>query len=394
MRKWWAVSGATLLALAAAGGIWYTRSRPVHEPPAPDLAGIDPEVVAFVKKERQQVVEHPGRAHGWGRLAMVYMANGFAPEADICLREAERLDPHDPRWPYLRATTLLRTQPDEGIELLKRAVERSGVKPLTPRLVLAEALLARGRLDEAETQLHRALQIEPKNHRALVGLARLALLREQWQTVLDQTAPCLDDPSARKEVRAMRARAWRELGQAKRASEERDQAAALPQDAAWPDPSTDDVLRLQRGLLARLGSADLLASAGYRERAIQNLEELARDYPHEVEVWIRLGKLQHELGANERAVKALKQAVQADPKAAEAWFRLGEAQAGDQPRQAAESFDRAINLKPDHTEAHYERGLCLQKLDDRAGAATEFRAALRCNPAFKAAQDALAHLSR
>jgi Tfp pilus assembly protein PilF len=80
------------------------------------------------------------------------------------------------------------------------------------------------------------------------------------------------------------------------------------------------------------------------------------------------------------------------PEAAEAWFRLGCVQAVGHPRAAADSFRRAIRLKPDHALAHFNLGHRLNELGNPAGAAEEFRAALRCRPDYAPAQAALAEL--
>ena len=89
-------------------------------------------------------------------LGQVLLANEFFPEAESCLRRAEELNPREPRWPYLQAAINLWTNP--GAEpKLRRAVELCGDSPPTPRLRLAEWLLSRGRLDEAEAEFRSGL---------------------------------------------------------------------------------------------------------------------------------------------------------------------------------------------------------------------------------------------
>src|SRR5213079_2958398 len=115
------------------------------------------------------------------RLGMVLRAHDFDAEANRCFEEAERLDPREPRWPYLRGQTLVLTDPEAGILCLRRAVQCCGDSPTAPRLRLAEALLEQGRLDEAQSHLEQAARRDP---RARLAWGRLALLREDWRGAL------------------------------------------------------------------------------------------------------------------------------------------------------------------------------------------------------------------
>jgi tetratricopeptide (TPR) repeat protein len=182
------------------------------------------------------------------------------------------------------------------------------------------------------------------------------------------------------------------LGQSEKARAEQRQAAELPADMRWPDPFAEEVLALQRGLRARLTQADSLTRSSRLDEAVDLLEQTEVKYPRSVQVWLRLGEVWRQLGRLDRAEQALEQAAQVDPDAAEAWFRLGCVQALSHARAAADSFRRAIRLKPDHALAHFNLGHCLKELGDPAGAAEEFRAALRCRPDYAPAQAALAEL--
>src|SRR5207302_179069 len=126
---------------------------------------------------------------------------------------------------------------------------------LVPRLRLAEALLEQQRLDEAQAQLDDVIQVDPDNQRARLDLGRLAWVRQQWRTALDQLEACLNNAHARRLAHSLRAEAWLRLEQPERARAEREQAADLLEDEPWPDPFFDEVMNLQRGLRSRLSSA-------------------------------------------------------------------------------------------------------------------------------------------
>jgi cytochrome c-type biogenesis protein CcmH/NrfG len=388
---------AVAVVLVLGLGAWFRLRIPPAAPPAPpapDLAGADPEVKEVIEAARDKVHKQPTSARAWGLLGMVLRAHDFGAEANVCFEQAERLDPADPRWPYLRGLTLVMTDPAAGIPCLERACARPGADEIAPRLRLAEVLLEQGRLDEAQVHLDDVLRREPDNCRARLGLGRLALLRGQWQTALDQTAQCVDDVHAPRLAHALRAEALRHLGQPERARDEQRRADAAPEDQLWPDPFVEETMRLQVGLRAHLRQAAALFKEGRRMEAVQVLDEAARRHPESTAAWLQLGDSWRQMGEMGPAEQAFRMAVQADPESAEAWFDLGCVQARDRPRQAADSFRRAIRLKPDHALAHYNLGHRLKELGDPAGAADEFRAALRCRPDYAPAREALAALEK
>ena len=382
-----------LIAAAGAGvGIWWWSRMPLPEPPEPDLAEVDPEVVEAVAAARQAVRQRPNDGGVWGRLGMVLLAHDFHPEAQRCLAEAERLDPDEVRWPYLRGLSLLLNEPDAGLRCLQSVAERGGEDPPPPRLRLVETLLNQGRLDEAEHYLEQARKAEPDNPRLQLNLGRLALLRGQWQRALEHLEPCTNDVHARRLAHTLRAEAWTHLYEPDKARAEQRQATEAPEDQLWPDPFVEDVLRFQCGLAVRLRQAgDLLAQRRYPQ-AVQLLDETVQRYPQSMVAWLSLGDTWRQLGRPDRAEPAYREAVRLEPEAPDAWFRLGCIQALDRPREAADSFRRAIRLKPDHALAHFNLGHRLKQLGDADGAADEFRAALRCRPDYAPARDALREL--
>src|SRR5262249_58971060 len=87
---------------------------------------------------------------------------------------------------------------EAGILKLQRAVELGDTQPSSPRLRLAEALLARGRLDEAEEHFREVLRHEPNNPRARLGLGRLAVFRDDFAGSLEPLRAARGSPYPRK----------------------------------------------------------------------------------------------------------------------------------------------------------------------------------------------------
>jgi tetratricopeptide (TPR) repeat protein len=359
------------------------------------LAEVDPDVAEAITAACNKVRQQPNNGAVWGRLGMVFFAHDFQSEAVRCFAQAERLDPADGRWPYLRGLSLILTNPDASIPCLQRAVERSGDHPLVPRLRLAETLLNQGRLEEVEVHLEQARRMEPYNVRVQLGLGRLAVLRGQWRSALEHLDPCTHDVHAQRLAHRLRAEAWTRLGEPDKARAEQKQAAEAPKDHSWPDPFVEDVLLLQRGLPVRLQQAQKLFAQRQSQQAVQLLEETIQRYPQAASAPLLLGEFWRHLGRVEQAEQAFAQAVQIDPDSPDAWFRLGCIQAArGRMREATESFHRATNLKPDHADAHVNLGHCLQELGDAGRAADAFRAALRCRPDYERAQAALREMQK
>ena len=144
-------------------------------PPRVDLRGADPAVIQAVRSAREKVTASPRLAAAWGHLAMVLLAHDIFADAATCFAKAAQLAPDDARWPYLRGLGLLEGNPDPAAALpvLKTAAGLSTGEPV-PRLKFGEVLLEQGLIDEAERQFLLALELEPGNARAQLGLGRVA----------------------------------------------------------------------------------------------------------------------------------------------------------------------------------------------------------------------------
>lgn len=384
--------GAAVVAISVALGAWLWQPRPLPEPPVPDLDGADQEVVQMIEQAREKVLRERKSASAWGRLGEVLLAHTFNPEANFCFQQAQRLDPHEPAWPYLQGLNLFSYDPEASIPCLERAVRCCGERQIVPRLLLAQALLERRRLDEAQSLLEQVRAADPGNLRARLLLGHLEILRQHWREGLTHLEACRNDVHARKRSATLRAEAWNQLGDTEKAIAEQRRAAELPEDQSWPDPFYDKVAKLQRGLRARFMSVDYLTHAGRIPEALQLLNQTVEMYPSSLEGWMRLGEAWHRVGKPDRAQECFRKATRLSPELAEAWFRLGCIQAQMHSPEAETSFRQAIHCKPHYSQAHYNLGQCLKERGRREDAAAAFREALRCRPDYDLARTALHEL--
>src|SRR5438034_11634100 len=132
---------------------WYAAPAP----PAVSFADADPVVADVLSAARQEVRRKPRSAAAWGRLGQLLRAHGYKPESNLCFAQAERLDPKDPRWPYLQGISLRSDDPEAAIGHLRRAVALGGSVPDALPLGLAEVCLQQRILDEAEQHFRQVL---------------------------------------------------------------------------------------------------------------------------------------------------------------------------------------------------------------------------------------------
>jgi tetratricopeptide (TPR) repeat protein len=392
--------GVVLVAAATVGFIWHRiattraalKEMPIIEPPVVELSGLDPAVVHAIEKARTAVEQSPRSALAWGELGKVLLVHDIRIPGSTCLAQAERLDPAQVRWPYLQGVALAAADPPDpnaAIEKFQRAVALGQDTPPTLRLRLGEALLGQDRLEEAEQQFLRILQLDEANARAHLGLARLAVRRgdlAKSQAHLERT---VNDPHAKKAARLLWVEVQQRLGK-ELSPEELQKAAELPEGPAWPDPYWEEALKLKTGMKAHLYRAERLLRQGRNQQAIALLQQTAQDYPDSYYAWLTLGRALTKQRNLKAAEQALRTAYKLAPDSAEAQFYLGVALFYQRDYREAELLFRgAAEAKPNFAQAHYNLGHCLVEKGDRAGAIEAFRAALRCEADFADAHTSL-----
>ncbi|MFO0877531.1 MAG: tetratricopeptide repeat protein [Gemmataceae bacterium] len=378
-----------LAALLVGGAVWWWRSTAPPEPPQIEPSGVDPEVIEAIDAARSQVVTSPRSATAWGHLGLVLRAHDFAAESNLCLAQAERLDPRDGRWPYILGLTLVLENPPAGLDYLRRAVARLSDEP-GPACRLITALLEQGLLDEASEVLDRL----PRNHpRVRLLRARWHAARQEWKDALALALQSSNDSRTRQAGLRLTIDCHRRLGQTQEAEKAIAALAECPPDPPWPDPLVAAVEKLRVGLLARLARVEAYEQQQRPDLALAELERLVRRYPAEPRAWLQLGRLLRAGKRLPEAEEALSQAVKHDPQLVEGWFALGLVRLErSQVPGAAEAFTTVVRLKPDHAMGHYNLGVCRLQQGDRGGAQQAWREALRCEPGHPLATRALATL--
>jgi tetratricopeptide (TPR) repeat protein len=372
----------TVAAAIAALSVWWSRAAKAAVPPVVDLTGVDPAVCRAVESARAAILQSPDSADAWGKLGMVLMSHGLPVEASrACLAQAERLEPRQPRWPYLQAVLVITANPDAAIPKLQRAVDLCDCDPDAPRLQLGEVLLDRGRFDQAADQFHRIIQKQPNNARASLDLGRLAYEKGDLSKSISYLEQCLSSEYTRRAANLLMAQVHERLGNKSAAEQAVRQAADLPKDTAWPDRFQDDVDRHQVGKQVMLARADRLIHQAHYPDALRLLQRTVQDYPDSAWAWVMTGRA--HLGSNNlpAAERALREATKLGPDVPEAHYFLGVALILQKQYPAsADCFRKATELRPDFPLAYYNLGHSLKEQGDDAGAIAAFRTAINCKP--------------
>jgi type IV pilus assembly protein PilF len=167
---------------------------------------------------------------------------------------------------------------------------------------LGEAYFARGRFEESEQHLKRALELYPDHHDARLSLAALYLLQERHPEAVEQCDALLDDPTFPAPYRALANRGLAQLSMGRNA--EARQSLELARDyntQYWP---------------ALLSLATLEAQEGHSIEAIGLLQEILQLDPGlrvESEVNYRLAEIYISLGKRDRAIGHLSTSVARAP---------------------------------------------------------------------------------
>jgi tetratricopeptide (TPR) repeat protein len=396
------------LVVAGAGAVgWLLWRRgpeaPPLAPPHVPLDNVERPVAEAIQRALQNVSEQPRSAHAWGFLGQLLLANAFETQALVCLREAERLDPNDLRWPYLCGVHLRTRDPDAALICLRRAVELcSRDDPeQAPRVQLAEALLEAGNYNEAEAVLQtlagRRYSEEPRYRFAR---ARLALLCGHDQEAVKGLSGLIKEPHARQQACALLARAYHRLKNEGAAARFGQRARELPDDAPWPDPYQEEVWQLRMSTQSQILRAEDLFTKGKDREALALFGELAsaEDGGELAQLSMAARLLQRQQFA--LAERALRQ-VLARGKSGQlrGYFllslvlysqaeKLREGPPGEKDRahkvyqEAVAAARRATELQPSHAPSHLCLGRALLRLGpehDREALAA-LRRAVECRP--------------
>lgn len=220
---------------------------------------------------------------------------------------------------------------DEALDAVREA-RRLGERDTSTITLEGDILLLRGMLDDARVAFERALEIEPNNIDARIGLAELDLADDRRARAIDTYLDVLElEPQSRRALLAL-AVLYDDRGD----SETAERYLSLALDFHPRDPLVNELL------------GDYFLSEREVERARQHAETAVTLDERFVRGWALLARVELQAGDFEAAQEAARTLVDIDSEDNRAWYLLGLAQRGLNDYEAAvNAFDRATTINPD-----------------------------------------------
>jgi tetratricopeptide (TPR) repeat protein len=345
-------------------GLTKNERQPV---PFPDLSHLESQVAQQLREIEalwRPLLQDSGTSttqlvEAYGELGMLYHAYQLEEPALVCYRNAERLDPHAFRWPYLQG--VLHQQAGRLGEA-DRYYQRSLAQQPThlPVLIrLARIRLLHNQLEEAETLLLQALQQSPNAPAALALLGEVALTQRRFADAVAYLNRALSAVPGANRLHYLLGMAYRGVGKQELARQhltQRGDVGVRPED-----PLLDALAERIRG-----------------ER-----------------IYLLQGQQAFRVRHYHKAAQAFAKAVEAQPDSARARINLGAALAATGDRSGAMAQYRvALRLAPDNATAHYNMGQLLMMDNAIDEAIDHFQAAVKLQPTDQQAQLQLAQVLR
>jgi tetratricopeptide (TPR) repeat protein len=230
--------------------------------------------------------------------------------------------------------------------------------------VLAKAGRA-GRLAEIALCYQRALERNPQQAEALVGMSLVALSSRQTEAAVKMaTAGVAAAPRM--------GSAWVVLGQALKAAERTEDAERAYREAIRLDGMD---------ALARMGLGELKIATGRPGEAVREFELALQRRPTLVAAHSGLGNALALSGRNEEALKQYEAALELRPRLPEAEFAVGFALARlGRAKDAEKHYRRALAMRPDFAAAWINLGSLLRDEGREAEAEAALKRAVELRP--------------
>jgi len=313
------------LLLVASAGCSLDRSPDRADgPPAPDVSQMEPKVAQVLEDSRHAVLREPESAESWGKLGAVFDVHGLFEEAETCYRRARGLAPDDFRWAYFLAIVrdVRGAEAEELVRLFGEAIDlRPDYAPAHFRS--GYALSLRGALDEAEQAYRKAIAIDAQLALAHRDLGSVMLARGEPRAALEPLLRAAELAPRDGSVYSTLAQVFRQTGQDDAAVEAANRASLFEPINDIQDPVAAYVATQGTSSMHWVARARKQIDAGDYARALVSLRVLREILPDDAHTFYLTGSALARLGRGGEAEIELVRALELDPDHAEAHVELG-----------------------------------------------------------------------
>lgn len=228
-------------------------------------------------------------------------------------------------------------------------------------------------LEGSREWLRKALLKNPKDPRARLNLAKGDLINKDYKSAFDQINTVLRANPYEADAYFLKGMVYKDL-------KDTNRAISSFQTALQAQPDYKEA-HMQLGFVAR-DRGDSTALQYFRNAYLADTNDLFPVYTR--------GQYFQEKNQWERAKDEYHFAIDHAPEYADAHFAMGYVfLQQDSVEKALPYFRKAAQLDPKNPNAAFNAGICEEYLGNTAAARTQYEAALKANPNYAAAQEAL-----
>lgn len=264
----------------------------------------------------------------------------------------------------------------QGVRDMERAVSLDSSN-VTNQLMLGDLYYRTMQVEKALVRFEKASALDPKDTQALLKRAEIKLVLRKYKESLTLVNDALrKDPVT---PRGYYLKGWIHM-------ETGDTSLALSSFRTAVEQDAQDYSAYI--LLGKLSAArhDPLAEQYYSTALSLR--------PRSVEAWYNKGMYYQENGFDSLALDAYRHVAEIDSMNALAWYNSGWVRLehlGDLPG-ANRDFSQAIHLEPNYSDAWYNRGVVMERMNELDSAAANYQVTLRLAPSHLLAAEALDRL--
>ncbi|MEO6004409.1 MAG: tetratricopeptide repeat protein [Opitutus sp.] len=375
-----------IAAALAAGGWWGYRMYHAHVVTArslPARPGLADRPAVLV----ESVAIAEARAQGWSHsrdglveLSRLYHANGFFPEAITCYEGLSQLEPGNPRWLHLRASIIANFgQMDEALPLREQVVKLAP-SYIPGRLRLGDVLLKTNRSEDAARVYAEVLSRVPGEPYALLGLARCALVKNDWAKAKAHLETAIAQHPDFIGAISLMVTVSEHLGDAATAEAMRS-AMAGGVFTDLPDPWIDELSEVCYDDYLLSVAASVANFASNRAVALELINRAIGLAPEVISYRRQAGQYYLQDSNFGAAKVQLEKALAINPADSDCWLRYLDALRGlNQPQAVVAAMRNGLAQCPQSSGLHLEYARWLKSVNRLDEAITEFRRGYELRP--------------